>query len=77
MLDATTGQNGLDQAKAFHESAGLTGIVLTKLDTTSRGGIAFAIEDALKVPVLFVGVGEKIDDLLDFDPNAFVEALFA
>jgi fused signal recognition particle receptor len=77
VLDATTGQNGLNQAKAFHESAGLTGIILTKLDTTSRGGIAFAIEDALKVPVLFVGVGEKIDDLLDFDPNAFVEALFA
>ena len=77
VLDATTGQNGLAQAKAFHESAGLTGIILTKLDTTSRGGICFAIEDALKVPVLFVGVGEKIDDLLDFDPNAFVAALFA
>ncbi len=77
VLDATTGQNGLTQAKAFNESAGLTGIILTKLDTTSRGGIAFAIEDALKVPVLFVGVGEKIDDLLDFDPNAFVSALFA
>ena len=73
----TTGQNGLAQARAFHESAGLTGIILTKLDTTSRGGIAFAIEDALKVPVLFVGVGEKPDDLLDFNPNAFVEALFA
>ena len=77
VLDATTGQNGLIQAKAFHESAGLTGVILTKLDTTSRGGIAFAIEDALKVPVLFIGVGEKIDDLLDFDPNAFVSALFA
>lgn len=77
VLDATTGQNGLSQARAFHESAGLTGIVLTKLDTTSRGGICFAIEDALRVPVLFVGVGEKIDDLLDFDPNAFVQALFA
>jgi fused signal recognition particle receptor len=77
VLDATTGQNGLTQAKAFHESSGLTGIILTKLDTTSRGGIAFAIEDALKVPVLFIGVGEKIDDLLDFNPNAFVEALFA
>jgi len=77
VLDATTGQNGLAQAKAFHESTGLTGIILTKLDTTSRGGIAFAIEDTLKVPVLFVGVGEKIDDLLDFDPNAFVQALFA
>ncbi|HUP82579.1 MAG TPA: signal recognition particle-docking protein FtsY [Candidatus Limnocylindria bacterium] len=77
VLDATTGQNGLTQAKAFHEAAGLTGIALTKLDTTSRGGIAFAIEDALEVPVLFVGVGEKMDDLLEFAPNAFVEALFA
>jgi len=77
VLDATTGQNGLAQARAFHESAGLNGIVLTKLDSTAKGGIAFAIEDALKVPVLFVGVGEKPEDLLDFDPNAFVEALFA
>ena len=77
VLDATTGQNGLAQAKAFHASAGLTGVALTKLDSTARGGIAFAIEQALKVPVLFVGVGEKVDDLLDFDPDAFVEALFA
>ena len=77
VLDATTGQNGLAQAAAFHEAVGLTGIVLTKLDTTSRGGIVFAIEDALDVPVRFVGVGEKIDDLLAFDPDAFVEALFA
>jgi fused signal recognition particle receptor len=77
VLDATTGQNGLTQARAFHEAAGLTGIALTKLDTTSRGGIAFAIEDALDVPVLFVGVGEKMDDLLEFAPNDFVEALFA
>jgi fused signal recognition particle receptor len=77
VLDATTGQNGLTQARAFHEAAGLTGIALTKLDTTSRGGIAFAIEDALDVPVLFVGVGEKLDDLLEFSPDAFVEALFA
>jgi fused signal recognition particle receptor len=77
VLDATTGQNGLAQARSFHESAPLSGVALTKLDTSSRGGIAFAIEDALKVPVLFVGVGEKLDDLLDFQPNAFVEALFA
>ena len=77
VLDATTGQNGLAQARAFHESAGLTGIALTKLDTTSRGGICFAIEDALDVPVLFVGVGERLEDLLEFAPNAFVEALFA
>ncbi len=76
VLDATTGQNGLAQAKSFHESAPLSAVALTKLDTSSRGGIAFAIEDALKVPVLFVGVGEKIDDLIDFHPNQLVEALF-
>ena len=76
VLDATTGQNGLTQARAFHEAAGLTGIALTKLDSTSKGGIAFAIERALGVPVLFVGVGETVDDLLDFDPNAFAQALF-
>ena len=77
VLDATTGQNGLAQARAFHESSGLTGVALTKLDSTSKGGIAFAIEQDLGVPVLFVGVGERVEDLLDFDPNAFVEALFA
>ena len=77
VLDATTGQNGLSQAKAFHEAVGLTGIVLTKLDSTAKGGIVFAIEDALKVPVRFVGVGEGINDLLPFDPDAFVETLFA
>jgi fused signal recognition particle receptor len=77
VLDATTGQNGLAQAKAFHEAVGLTGIVLTKLDSTSKGGIVFAIEDALKVPVRFVGVGEGINDLLPFDPDAFVETLFS
>ena len=76
VLDATTGQNGLAQAKAFHEAVGLTGIVLTKLDSTAKGGIVFAIEDALKVPVRFVGVGEGVNDLLVFDPDAFVEALF-
>ena len=77
VLDATTGQNGLAQARAFHEAVGLTGIVLTKLDSTSKGGIVFAIEDALGVPVRFVGVGEKAGDLLPFDPDAFVAALFA
>ena len=77
VLDATTGQNGLAQAKAFHEAVGLTGIVLTKLDSTAKGGIVFAIEDALKVPVRFVGVGEQVDDLIPFDPDAFVAALFA
>jgi fused signal recognition particle receptor len=77
VLDATTGQNGLAQAKAFHESVGLTGIVLTKLDSTAKGGIVFAIEDALHVPVRFVGVGEAVGDLIPFDPDAFVAALFA
>jgi len=76
VLDATTGQNGLAQALAFHESVGLTGIVLTKLDSTARGGIVFAIEQRLRVPVRFVGVGERAEDLLAFDPEAFVAALF-
>jgi fused signal recognition particle receptor len=77
VLDATTGQNGLAQARAFHEAVGLTGIVLTKLDSTSKGGIVFAIEGALKIPVRFVGVGEGVNDLLPFEPDTFVEALFA
>ena len=77
VLDATTGQNGLAQARSFHETVGLTGIVLTKLDSTAKGGIVFAIEDALRVPVRFVGVGERAGDLLPFDPDAFVAALFA
>lgn len=77
VLDATTGQNGLAQAKAFHEAVGLTGIVLTKLDSTAKGGIVFAIEDALKIPVRYVGVGEAVGDLIPFDPDAFVAALFA
>ncbi len=77
VLDATTGQNGLAQARAFHESSPLSGIVLTKLDSTARGGIVFAIERALAVPVVFIGVGERVEDLLPFDPRTFVEALFA
>jgi fused signal recognition particle receptor len=77
VLDATTGQNGLAQAQAFHEAVGLTGIVLTKLDSTAKGGIVFAIESALDVPVRFIGVGEQAGDLLPFDPDAFVAALFA
>ena len=76
VLDATTGQNGLAQAIAFHEAVGLTGIVLTKLDSTARGGIVFAIEQRLGVPVRFVGVGERAEDLVAFDPDAFVAALF-
>jgi fused signal recognition particle receptor len=76
VLDATTGQNGLAQAKAFHEAVGLSGVVLTKLDSTAKGGIVFAIEKDLGVPVRFVGVGEQADDLLPFDPQGFVAALF-
>ena len=77
VLDATTGQNGLAQAEAFHAAVGLTGIVLTKLDSTSRGGIVFAIADRLHLPVVDVGVGERATDLVPFDPDAFVAALFA
>jgi fused signal recognition particle receptor len=77
VLDATTGQNGLMQPKAFNDSSGLTAIALTKLDSTAKGGVAFAIERSMDVPVLFVGLGEKVTDLRDFDPNAFVAALFA
>ena len=69
--------HGLVQARAFHEATGLTGIILTKLDSTAKGGIVFAIEHALAVPVRYVGVGEKVGDLLPFDPEAFVAALFA
>ena len=76
VLDATTGQNGLIQAKQFLETAGITGIVLTKLDGTAKGGIVFAISNELKLPVKYVGVGEGIDDLIPFDPKDFVEALF-
>jgi fused signal recognition particle receptor len=76
VLDATTGQNGLAQAKAFHQAVGLSGVVLTKLDSTAKGGIVFAIEKELGVPVRFVGVGERAEDLLPFDPEGFVAALF-
>ena len=75
VLDATTGQNGLIQAKQFGESAGITGIVLTKLDGTAKGGIVIAVADALQIPVKYVGVGEKMDDLMPFDADAFVKAL--
>jgi fused signal recognition particle receptor len=75
VMDATTGQNGLQQARLFTESAGVTGIVLTKLDGTAKGGIAVAIARELNLPVRYVGVGEKIGDLLEFDPAAFVDSL--
>ncbi len=76
VLDATTGQNGLLQAKQFLDSSRLTGIVLTKLDGTAKGGIVFAITSELNIPVKYVGVGEGIDDLVPFDAKTFAEALF-
>ncbi len=75
VMDATTGQNGLQQARLFTQSAGVTGIVLTKLDGTAKGGIAVAIARELNLPVRFVGVGEKMEDLLEFSPEAFVDSL--
>jgi len=76
VLDATTGQNAIQQAKLFNEMVGLTGLVITKLDGTAKGGVIFAVSNTLKVPVRFIGVGEKIDDLQPFDAEKFVEALF-
>jgi len=75
VLDAPTGQNGLQQARLFHDAVGLTGLVLTKLDGTAKGGIAVRIYQELRLPIKFVGVGERIEDLQPFDPKAFVEAL--
>ncbi len=76
VLDGNTGQNALVQARMFHEAVGVTGIVLTKLDGTSKGGIVFAIYKELSIPVKFVGIGEDIEDLRSFDPREFVDALF-
>jgi fused signal recognition particle receptor len=75
VLDATTGQNGLNQARVFAEVAGVTGIVLTKLDGTAKGGIVVAVQRELGVPVKLVGLGEGPDDLAPFDPEAFVDGL--
>ena len=77
VLDATTGQNALSQAKIFSEAVPLTGVVLAKLDSTAKGGVVIAIAEQLKLPVRFVGVGENVEDLRAFDPREFVEALFA
>ena len=77
VLDATTGQNGLQQARQFTESAGVTGIVLTKLDGTAKGGVVIAIARELKLPIRYVGVGEQKDDLLPFNPEQFIESLFS
>jgi fused signal recognition particle receptor len=75
VLDGTTGQNGLMQAKTFKEIAGVTSIALTKLDGTAKGGIVIAVSDALQIPVKFIGVGEKADDLMPFEARGFVDAL--
>jgi fused signal recognition particle receptor len=76
VLDATTGQNGLEQARKFTETSGVTGIVLTKLDGTAKGGIVVAIARELNLPIRYVGVGERVDDLLPFDAEKFIESLF-
>jgi fused signal recognition particle receptor len=77
IIDATTGQNALLQARKFAEDVGLTGVVITKLDSTAKGGFAFAVTDDLGVPIKFIGSGEKVEDLAPFDPQSFVAALFA
>jgi fused signal recognition particle receptor len=77
VLDATTGQNGLEQARKFTETSGVTGIVLTKLDGTAKGGVIVAIARELGLPIRYIGVGEKVDDLLPFDPEKFIDSLFA
>ncbi|MBN2098463.1 MAG: signal recognition particle-docking protein FtsY [Dehalococcoidia bacterium] len=77
VLDANTGQNGVSQAKYFTEAVGITGIILTKLDSTAKGGIVLAICDQLKIPVRFIGTGETVEDLAPFDPKSFVEAIMS
>jgi fused signal recognition particle receptor len=76
VIDATTGQNGIAQAQRFHEAIGLTGLILTKLDSTAKGGVVLAIRETLKLPILFVGVGETADDLHAFSASEFVDAMF-
>jgi fused signal recognition particle receptor len=77
VLDATAGQNAVQQAKVFKEAMGVTGLVITKLDGTAKGGIALTIKRELGLQVRFIGVGEGMDDLQPFDPDAFIEAIFA
>ena len=76
VLDSTTGQNAVSQAELFKEAANITGIVLTKLDGTAKGGIVISLKNKLGLPVRFIGVGEGIDDLQPFNPESFAEALF-
>jgi len=75
VLDATTGQNALQQAKAFKEAVGVSGVILAKLDSSARGGMAFAIRRELGLPILFAGLGEKPEDLIPFDPEAFIQGV--
>jgi fused signal recognition particle receptor len=77
VLDATTGQNALQQAKAFKEAVGVTGVILSKLDSSARGGMTFAIQRELGLPILFAGLGEKPEDLIPFDPDAFIHGILS
>jgi fused signal recognition particle receptor len=75
VLDATTGQNAMQQAKAFKDAVNVTGVILSKLDSSARGGMAFAIQHELGLPILFAGLGEKLEDLTVFDPDAFIQGI--
>jgi fused signal recognition particle receptor len=77
VLDATTGQNGLTQARYFTEAVKVSGILLAKLDSTAKGGIVFAICDELKIPILYIGTGQELEDFAPFDPEEFLDALFS
>jgi fused signal recognition particle receptor len=77
VLDATTGQNGISQAKAFLESVDVSGVILAKLDTSSKGGVGFNVATELTLPILYVGTGESVDDLVQFEPTAYVKALLS
>jgi fused signal recognition particle receptor len=76
VLDGTTGQNAIQQARVFGEAVDVTGIVLTKLDGTAKGGVVLGIADELKLPIHYIGIGERVEDLRPFEPNEFVDALF-
>jgi len=76
VVDATTGQNAIQQARQFHEALGVTGFVLTKLDGTAKGGVVVAIARELNLPIRYVGIGEKVDDLLPFDPEKYIQSIF-
>jgi fused signal recognition particle receptor len=77
VIDATTGQNGISQARLFNDAVGVTGVALTKLDGTAKGGIVATITREMNLPIRFIGVGEQVNDLRDFDADEFIEALFA